>query len=57
MPIAINVIGEENASTGIEESLIMNDKQHIYDLNGRVVNEKSLKSGIFIRNGKKVIIR
>ena len=57
MPIAINVIGEENASTGIEESLIMNDKQHIYDLNGRVVNEKSLKSGIYIRNGKKVIIR
>ena len=56
-PIAIHVIGEENASTGIEKSQIMNNKQHIYDLNGRVVNEKVLKTGIYIKNGKKVIIR
>ena len=55
--ITIKVLGEENSSTGIEKSLITNDKQHIYDLNGIVVNEKVLKTGIYIRSGKKVVIK
>jgi hypothetical protein len=29
----------------------------VYDLNGRKVNEKSLKPGLYIKNGKKVVIK
>ena len=57
MTITINVIGEENTTTGIEKPDFKNDNSHIYDLNGQVVSEKALKSKIYIRNGKKVIIK
>ena len=47
---------EENAeTTGINELQITNDKLPIYDLNGRMVSENILKSGIYIKNGKKYI--
>ena len=62
--IKIHVIGEENdgMTTGIEELRITNSKlpvedSSIYDLNGRKMNEKSLKPGLYIKNGKKVIIK
>ena len=46
---------EDAETTGIKELLISNDKSPVYDLNGRVVNENSQKSGIYIKNGKKYV--
>lgn len=48
-------------TTGIEELRITNSQlpvedSSIYDLNGRKMNEKSLKPGLYIKNGKKVVI-
>ena len=51
----ITSFGEEDITTGISQLQITNDKLPIYDLNGRVVNEKVLKSGIYIKNGKKYV--
>jgi hypothetical protein len=43
--------------TGIENSEIRNESSHlIYDLNGRRV-EKATKPGIYIVNGRKVVIK
>ena len=54
--ITINVVGEEE-TTGVEELRVTNDKSPVYDMNGRKVNENNLKPGIYIKNGKKVIIK
>ena len=54
--ITIKVIGEEEA-TGVEELRIANDELPVYDINGRKVSENSLKPGLYIRNGKKFIIK
>ena len=42
-------------TTGIGQLRMTNDDMTIYDINGRRVNEKSLKSGIYIKNGKKYV--
>lgn len=52
--------GFENVTTGIGASL--NDKgeminDQVYDLQGRRVEQQSLKSGIYVRNGKKVLVK
>lgn len=55
--ITINVVGEEEA-TGISQ--MSSDREHsyaIYDLNGRKMSQKNLKSGLYIKNGKKIIIK
>lgn len=54
--ITINVVGEEE-TTGVNEIRVTNDELPVYDLNGRRVNENSLKPGIYVKNGKKVIIK
>ena len=56
--ITINVIDEEGEATGISQ-VSQNDKltSRIYDLNGRVVNENALKPGMYIKNGKKFVIK
>ena len=54
--ITINVVGEESETTGICQLQMSNDKLPVYDLNGRRVSENSLKPGVYIKNGKKVII-
>lgn len=49
---------EENNTTGI--SCVSQKKQEaniVHDLNGRVVNENALTHGIYIRNGKKIVIK
>ena len=49
---------EENNTTGI--SCVSQKKQEasiIHDLNGRVLNEKALTHGIYIKNGKKIVIQ
>jgi len=56
--ITINVIGEEEEeTTGVEELRITNYELPIYDLNGRKVNENSLKPGIYVKNGKKFVVK
>ena len=59
--ISISVLDDEEA-TGVEELRIMNyelpdDKLPVYDLNGRKVNENSLKPGMYVKNGKKFVIK
>ena len=55
--ITINVVGEESETTGISELQRTNSQLYIYDLNGRKVNENSLKPGMYIKNGKKFVIK
>ena len=54
--ITINVVGEEE-TTGITNSQHLSPNDHIYDLNGRRVNQNNLKPGIYVKNGKKIIIK
>ena len=58
--ISISVVGEE--TTGVSELRMTNDElpvyeSSVYDLNGRKVNENNLKPGIYVKNGKKFIIK
>ena len=53
--ISIRVVGEE--TTDISQLRITNDELPVYDLNGRRVNENNLKPGMYVKNGRKVIIR
>lgn len=46
----------ELAATGIK-SLNVNDNDNWYDLNGRKVANGQLKKGVYIMNGKKVVIK
>ena len=54
--ITINEIGEED-TTGITNTQHLSPNNQICDLNGRRVNENNLKPGLYIKNGKKVIIK
>ncbi|MCR4810392.1 MAG: hypothetical protein K5896_11125 [Prevotella sp.] len=48
----------DNETEGISESCYNNDSpDKVYDLQGRRVQEGQLKQGLYIRNGKKTIIR
>ena len=56
--ITINVIDEEGeTTTGIEELQMTNCKSPVYDLNGRKVNDNNLKLGIYVKNGKKFVVK
>ena len=60
--ITIRVMDEESETTGISELQVTNDElpvdeSPVYDLNGRRVDENALKPGIYIKNGKKVVIK
>ena len=44
-------------ATGTKELRMNNDKTSVYDLNGRMVNEKNLKPGLHIKKGKKVVVK
>lgn len=54
--ITINVVGEEE-TTGITNTQHLSTNTPIYDLNGRRVNQNNLKPGIYVKNGKKIIIK
>ena len=51
----ITSFDEDTETTGIDKLRITNFELPVYDLSGRVVNENVLKSGIYIKNGKKYI--
>ena len=53
--ISIRVVGEE--TTDISQLRITNDELPVYDLNGRRVNENNLKPGMYVKNGRKVIVK
>ena len=58
--ISIRVIGEE--TTGVSELRMTNDElpvyeSPVYDLDGRKVNENNLKPGMYVKNGKKFIVK
>ena len=55
--ISINVLGEEDEVTCIEQVQVANDNSPVYDLNGRIVSENGLKAGVYIKNGKKIVIK
>jgi hypothetical protein len=55
--ISEGIISVTAISTGIRPSLVDADSRNIYDLQGRKVNGQQPKSGIYIRDGKKVIMR
>ena len=46
---------EDAETTGIYQLQIANIQSPVYDLNGRRINENVLKSGIYIKNGKKYV--
>jgi hypothetical protein len=46
-----------DVTTDIKALQMTNDKSPIYDLNGKIVYEKNLKPGLYIKNGKKVVIK
>ena len=52
----------ENETTSARQLLITNHESsvsnsRIYDLNGRVVNGNNLKPGIYVKNGKKIVVK
>ena len=57
--IKINLIeDEESVATGVMElHAPKNTDNSVYDLNGRKMNEDNLKPGLYIKNGKKVVIK
>ena len=54
--ITIRVLDEEE-TTGISQMQMENRQTPVYDMNGRMVNENSLKPGIYVKNGKKFIVK
>ncbi len=53
--ISIRVVGEE--TTGVANIQLTSPNTQTYDLNGRKVNENSLKPGIYVKNGKKFVVK
>ena len=47
---------EDEKTTSIDE-LEFTEKVNIYDLNGKKITNSMLKSGLYIRNGKKVVVK
>ena len=54
--ITIKVLDEEE-TTGIANIQHPSPNTQIFDLNGRKVNEKALKPGIYVKNGKKFVVK
>ena len=53
--ISIKVVGEE--ATGIANIQHASPNTQTYDLNGRRVNENNLKPGMYVKNGRKFVIK
>ena len=60
--ITLKVLDEESETTGVEDLRITNCELPnyelpVYDLNGRKVNENNLKPGIYVKEGKKFVVK
>ena len=53
--ISIRVVGEE--ATGIANIQHASPNTQTYDLNGRKVNENNLKPGMYVKNGRKFVVK
>ena len=53
--ISIRVVGEE--ATGIDNIQLTSPNTQTYDLNGRRVNENNLKPGMYVKNGRKFVVK
>ena len=53
--ISIRVVGEE--TTGIANIQLPSTNTQTYDLNGRKVNENNLKPGMYVKNGRKFVVK
>lgn len=54
--ITIKVLDEEE-TTGVANIQHLSPNTQIFDINGRKVNEKALKPGIYVKNGKKFVVK
>jgi hypothetical protein len=54
--ITIKVLDDEK-TTGIDELRTASSNSSVYDINGRKVNENSLKPGMYIKNGRKFVVK
>jgi hypothetical protein len=50
------VVGEEETTEVADIQHLSPDTQ-IFDINGRKVSEKDLKPGIYVKNGRKVVVK
>ena len=53
----ISELDEVSETTGVSELRTTNYELPVYDINGRKVNENSLKPGIYIKNGRKFVVK
>ena len=53
--ISIRVVGEE--TTGVANIQHASPNTQTYDLNGRKVNENNLKPGMYVKNGRKFVVK
>ena len=54
--ITLKVLDEEE-TTGVANIQHQSANTQLYDLNGRKVNENNLKPGIYVKNGKKFVVK
>ena len=59
---AFNLNFGDDEVTGISDASLLNDNGKMindnwYDLSGRKLNEKPIKKGVYVQNGKKVVIK
>ena len=47
----------EDETTAIRQLRKANAESPVYDLNGRAVNGNNLKPGIYVKNGKKIVVK
>jgi hypothetical protein len=55
-PITLKVLDEEE-TTGIANIQHLSPNTQIFDMNGRRVSENNLKPGIYVKNGKKFVVK
>ena len=51
-----SIVFEDDATT-LGKLRIANDESPVYDLNGRKVSGKNLKAGVYVKGGKKVVVK
>ncbi len=54
--ITLKVLDEEE-TTGVANIQHQSDNTQLYDLNGRKVSENNLKPGVYVKNGKKFVVK
>ena len=59
IPFRRSIDGNDEGTTGLDASLVNSEEVNSvwYDLNGRKLNGKPAQKGIYIKNGKKVIVK